>query len=243
MNLFPQDVQNKLGEHVGNVGRLRQTESAFRTVSGDRIFTMLGEQEDNTSECFSRPYTALVKVQLLNASINRFLYLSLSSNCSATYATMYVLLKHVCDKVLVLRLHRLGPSLMTPEQVDQLFLQILTASNSIRVLEIQASDDLIVADTVRRYPTFEKVERLRVLLPDVFVGLSPNQTAFSPEWFPNVIQRRIFEVITSLEPSRYARLRDVEILKRNGAPLETVGMGAFRFGFRRDEHGRIVDYE
>ena len=204
---------------------------------------MLGEQGENTSNCFSRPFTALVKMQLLNASITGFLHLSLSSNCSATYATMYVLLKHVCDKVLVLRLHRLGPSLMTSDQVDQLFLRILTPSNRIRVLDIQASDDLIVMDTIRRYPTLDKVERLRVLLPDVFVRLSPNQAAFSPQWFPNIIRRRIFEVITSLEPSRYARLRNVEILKMNGAPLETAGMGAFRFGFRRDERGRIVDYE
>lgn len=246
---LPPDVLNEIGGKVGNVGRLRQTARAYTNVSGDAEFNLLDEQGSNESVCFSRlkPDLALVKVQVLRALRTKFLHLSLVSkkgneDCSLTFGRMYGLLRHACDRILVLRLQVLGPSLMSSEQVGVLFREILSPSNTIRVLQIQVSDVAVLEDILRQYPTLEKVERLSVMLPDLFVNLRPGETVFSTAWYPNVVQRLIFDVMQSFEPERYVMLKDVEIVRMNGADVDLPTFKKFRFGFRR-ENGRIVDIE
>jgi hypothetical protein len=118
---------------------------------------------------------------------------------------------------------------------------IVTDANTIRVLQIKTSNDESITQILELYPTLCRVEGLDVLLPDAFTILRPGQTVLSNTWFPNVIQRHIFQTLTSLAPTRYAALTEVRILNMKGDPLTTEGLtDGFRFGFVRDDEGRIV---
>ena len=120
MHILPLELLNVIGDKVGNVGSWRQTARGYTNVGGDLEFNLLDGQGSTESVCFSRLnpklFYSLVKVQILRAQRTRFLHMSLVSqkgvnreDCAATFGRMYELLRHACDRILILRIQWLGP--------------------------------------------------------------------------------------------------------------------------------------
>lgn len=248
---LPSELINHIGQRVGYPHNFRQTARAFKDAEGNTEFNLLNQSYVNRrSVCFHKGDKALVKVQLLRALGTKFLEINLSSplkeNCYETFSRMLDLLKYVCDNILVLRYNMLGPSVMNSPECADLLKKIVTPTNHIQVLQVSASNVFEVDKILRNHPTLGNIQTLSILLPNVLVELNPGETAFSRDWLPNIIQQRIYDLLTSFEPSRYKRLKWVEIMRVDGRPLSDIkGMGdrPFGFGFEKDINGRIIDYD
>lgn len=252
MDILPWEMLNVIGDKVGNVGSWRQTARGYTNVGGNVQFNLLNDQGDTKSVCFfgfsPETWNSLVKVQILMALRDKFLHMSLVSqkgvnreNCGATFKGMYSLLRHACNGLLVLGVEWRGPNPMDLESVSELFANILAPSNTIAVLQIATDSVAKVEHILRHYTTLETIGQLDVMLPDVFFNLRHGQTVDALDWYPNVLQFSVFNVLKSMEPSRSARLKLVRILRLDGSDVNMGELRYFEFGFTRVD-GRITEY-
>lgn len=254
MYTLPTDAIERIGSHVENPARLRQTARMFQHVDGSPDFQMLeGHWEAISgleSSCLYRTRALtgpLIQAQLLHAVRTRFLEIKLltrsqGENCQHTFDRINRLLRHVSRKISVLKLNVLGPQ--PPFTVDvlvRLFQTVLDGKNTIQALQMSIADPRQVTLVLQSYPTLRKIKILFIFLPDVLIN-NPGSVA-SPNWLPNRVREAVVTTLQGLPPDQHKKLQHVEIRSQKGSTLANIdGMQnqPFSFTFTRTNSERQI---